>query len=720
MAAGLLFVDYTPDSATDDLTAPSSSQGRLAIRVGQSYEDALKEVCEYFEIDQAAHKCYFRQTHGDKKYAIGWSAFDQVEAGAHLELLVRPHAQKGPSRETSKATPTRRASPVRSPLPQQPPPPAQLPSSQQSVVVPATPEQTDDEQNEDDQVEDSDDEGGSAVKRALLGRVNEREEQSTPRAHFLVEDPSSPAVIASQERDRRRSPSPSPSNYGERVKLELNRQLKEQCDALDAAEEAKRAAQKAARLQQPSGQRSPSRWSVATDASFQVGVDESGDVAFVPRSPYLTTQPLDKGNARAVPVREAAADDDDGAEGGLVKPEPMSSQVPPLVSQAGDAFLTNAFIHPTTPSHLLKATSSAAEIFPAHWHDPVLYQEPFPSSIMDLQSAQAPVDPVDAFPFSAPHVASTSTAQHLGASTSSSGSTSASSAKPHRHKRKAAYLAPRSPAKRAHLDSSADENSTSTGTGTGSSSFRSYSGSVSAAHAAAGTGAHDRPVPLPSSSEAASSSGVVSAVSASPSKRPRPVEPRQTTLPFQPLPSPSGAQRILPSPAAASPARPRPSATQSRSSPSKSKSSKPRPSALPALVAIPPCSSRTAQRFRLFLRIPTLPLPPKFDGSPFRHVFTQAVSARTRTPKDDPLDLTLDHVVEDAVRWTDWKKEQLRFTFYRGEGPVGAGDRGEWESEEKRTRVWGSDARVIENTSLRELGCAPYGVVDVEYFPEGR
>ncbi|GAA5902352.1 hypothetical protein JCM6882_000508 [Rhodosporidiobolus microsporus] len=106
---------------------------------------------------------------------------------------------------------------------------------------------------------------------------------------------------------------------------------------------------------------------------------------------------------------------------------------------------------------------------------------------------------------------------------------------------------------------------------------------------------------------------------------------------------------------------------------------------------------RGSQRFKLFLRLPNWPRTEPNARTPLNDVYLRQVKARN----GDGFDLTLEHIFEDAELFTEWKREEMRFTFCPG--------------TEKETKVWGFDRELANFRSLREIGCENHQAIDIDW-----
>ncbi|BGP07183.1 hypothetical protein JCM10049v2_003014 [Rhodotorula toruloides] len=286
---GLLYIELATTPGTDEATR--HDRGGVVIRADQSYEAALREVQSSFRISETTYDCCFAQRppHRDKPFIVAPSAWELLPPGSHLEFVVTPKGQvkpvvdvpaiiklEDPSSSAEGAAAREASLPpstVRS----------QVASSQAtSFHAPATPSNTD-----DSDVEVSDSEDDSIALRGGLfgprpsGLAGEGEHGGDG---FQADDPRHNAA------QRARSASPSPSTLSSRngrIKADLRRRIEESEGEERVAESTSNQHDSSGSAQSRTLDGTPraSRTSADSEASFRVGLDANGNVAFVAPSP---------------------------------------------------------------------------------------------------------------------------------------------------------------------------------------------------------------------------------------------------------------------------------------------------------------------------------------------------------------------------------------------------------------------------------------------------
>ncbi|BGP47224.1 hypothetical protein JCM10450v2_003076 [Rhodotorula kratochvilovae] len=331
-----LFISADPEALKGTASA-HLAKNVVMIRADQPYAAALAEVRELYGLAEDAYTCSFiqHQPERNRSVIVAKSAWTFIEPNSDLELLVIPLVKLDKDKRTGDAE---RSSIARAMSPAAEPQLVQAASqAASSVVAPATPSNTD---HSDSEVSDSDDEGGIARAQQLSG--------SQRGAHV-----------------RDRSNTPSPSNRS--CKAALRQQIERaERDALPSSSPhadspiRQDQPQRFRTLTPPSQSLDPAllRFSVDSHSSFRIGLDDTGEVAFVPPSPIPLTASLPT-SAQAGPSRSAKGKerafspeqgqgDESQEEARPVKPEPRSSQPGPSFT----------FAPPAPPRVALKAHSS--------------------------------------------------------------------------------------------------------------------------------------------------------------------------------------------------------------------------------------------------------------------------------------------------------------------------------------------------------------------------
>ncbi|GAA6051228.1 hypothetical protein JCM3770_005881 [Rhodotorula araucariae] len=347
-----------PDALKGSLS-PHLAQNGVMIRADQSYEAALAEVREHYGLAEDAYACSFsqRQPERNRSVFIARSAWDFVEPNSDLELLVVPLVKTADSSSPAlypQGAPD--ASDGADPVP-----------VTSRVVAPATPGNTDHSESE---VSDSDEEGSAAraqrINEPAAAQVFSLHRQLVTTAAASAGPPRASTAAEVTIQAQERSATPSPSDRSCKAALHQHIEGAEQASEGSSSPRANSpnrhqdAPQRFLTLTPPTQTLDPAflRYSVESHSSFRIGLDDAGEVAFVPRSPVpfkaSLPAPAQAGPSRSAKGKERALspeqDQDDASqdEERPVKPEPRSSQ-------PGSSF---AFARPPSSRVALKPPSS--------------------------------------------------------------------------------------------------------------------------------------------------------------------------------------------------------------------------------------------------------------------------------------------------------------------------------------------------------------------------
>ncbi|GAA5984908.1 hypothetical protein JCM11641_003622 [Rhodosporidiobolus odoratus] len=698
---------------------------------------ALAEVRTHFDLLDDTLSCNFTQRFRGKSYIIAPSAWQEVEKEAELELVVvkkEPKVEAPPAvpvemiaRGARPPSPARRSGSVPSPPPQQPQPPSQPRSSQHSAIfVPATPEHTD---NSDEEISDSDE---------REARLSSDGYWPTPRQTFFVHPASSPV----SPRDRRRSPSPSPSNYPERAAAELLRVKKEEQEEVRATSALRRPRERQhAPIAGPSQPRpgqhlaaqtpkhrhyavdqtqshSPARPTSAQPPrpsppfdqdqglhpaqnqsarpSWAIGLDSTGEPAFVERSPGQATESvLDKGKGKAPPTPSpdpegTGADEEDG-ERTCMKPDSLSC--PDRQPSTASTFsYSSSSSEPAIPRLATTAVKlSASQPMPALARG---VAADAPSSLAGSSSTQA----------RSPQACAQATATEEVASRVDLTCS---------QKRRAPSASPPRPRKRAAIDSSSTTTAGQREISTpseGSHVSRSTPDNEDAAACTSSIATRSQEDTSTFSSSSSSFSlpfshpQLVAAASAAlalaPSSQPIAFASPRSSVSLKPpsasQPTPSSRSRTK---SPRKPLRPRPSAAVKLEQDRLAALARPRVSIV---------NVNASSRFRMWVRLTNWPIAP-FNTNrrimEFGPLYTRQIGPRGA---DGGLKMKISYVFEDAKKATLWEIKEMRFTFCPG--------------TDREKKVWGFDNVIANWKSLEEMGCRNGEAVDVDWveFDEDR
>ncbi|KPV77483.1 uncharacterized protein RHOBADRAFT_51330 [Rhodotorula graminis WP1] len=300
----VLFVELANPDAVDGTASAHLARNGVMIRADQSYEAALAEVRAHWRLKDDLYTCSFSQRRPGRPRPIfiAPSAWSLVDPTIDLELVVIPLNVKAEG--DRKQSPAERigSEPAEGNL--VPPTASQATSN---GVAPATPSNTDDS---DSEVSDSDAEVAPAPAQALDASAR------TPTTSIVEAVSPAPGPVAGPSglvhstpgtahgSDRDRSPTPSPSNRSAKAKL---RHLIEQAECAETRSSSPiPSARPRSRSSTPPSQplsRSSLEHSIESHASFRIGLDDGGNVAFVPPSPLPRGEPgpssRSKGKQRA-------------------------------------------------------------------------------------------------------------------------------------------------------------------------------------------------------------------------------------------------------------------------------------------------------------------------------------------------------------------------------------------------------------------------------------
>ncbi|BGP15226.1 hypothetical protein JCM10213_000822 [Rhodosporidiobolus nylandii] len=743
---GRLFVELADPAALGEQGTSSAALHGLAIRAGQSYEASLAEVRAHFDLPPFAYRVDFAESRRGKRYVVAPSAWDEIEPDSDLVLVVsRKEKQPGPAAQPEgRAEPAaQRSSSVGPPPPQQGRALQPRSSQQSEMVIPATPEHTD---NDDDTVSDSDNEANSALRRTGWG-IN-ADEEDTPRQKPCLPPVSSDPVDL--HRDRRRSPSPSPSNHGTELYVQEQWRIKSENAAADAAAAARRAIPPPPPLPvQP--QAGPSHPRPSSQLSSPPRA---------PRAPQPPRKAATRFNSKPPPTSTTSPSSAQ-RQAGPPSAQPVPAPSPPSPawnsafqpdtslgseSEASWACGLNSagefdFV-PRSPKRRLTALEKgkgravptptpepASTVAEAEAEEPAVKPEPCSSPVRSPQvgtssgstsrsfngasSVTVPTVPI------AQDKLSSSRAQsaHAGEAftnlqsgqggplrrchTQPSPTSSVAAAPPtsESRRRKEPTASPSRPGKRASL--------TSAGSPARTSPKFVLDVPVSSPRRATSSGSSS------TSARRQSDGGASTSTSESAPPSATLPSPTLTHSQIQDIASRAVQSASQPNPAASASAIPPAKNKRLRSSASfvsspnkKRKLSRNECAALAAAGERHPLPGTSSPRLKMYIRFPYWPVTPKNDdwykaGLTTRVEFVHSVSARGH---GDLAKLTLDGVFADAVEASGWKLQDMRFTLCSGTA--------------KETTVWGCDARRGGSRTLGELGCESGQAIEVEYVSE--
>ncbi|GAA5854093.1 hypothetical protein JCM9279_004380 [Rhodotorula babjevae] len=303
----LVVVELANPDAVQGAPSAHLAHNGVMIRADQPHEAALAEVRAHYGLKDDLYTCSFAQQRPGRPRPIfiAPSAWSLVDPSTDLQLFVVPLDVK-PENEVKQ-------SPAEGVIGESTQGDLVQPTASQATsngVAPATPSNTDDSEDSDE-VSDSDAEVAPAPAQAL-------DSSARPHLATLPEDASpaagpiaGPSGVArstpgtAHGSDRDRSPTPSPSNRSAKAKL---RHLIEQAEraAASSPSPVPSSARPRSRSSTPPSQpidRSTLEHSIESHASFRIGLDDGGNVAFVPPSPLPRCEPgpssRSKGKERA-------------------------------------------------------------------------------------------------------------------------------------------------------------------------------------------------------------------------------------------------------------------------------------------------------------------------------------------------------------------------------------------------------------------------------------
>ncbi|GAA5889496.1 hypothetical protein JCM8208_001043 [Rhodotorula glutinis] len=301
----VLFVELANPDAVEGTASAHLAHNGVMIRADQSYEAALAEVRAHYGLKDDLYTCSFSQRRPGRPRPIfiAPSAWSLVDPSIDLELFVIPLNVKTEAGLKQSPPEGVASEPTQGDV--VPPTASQATSN---GIAPATPSNTDDS---DSEVSDSDAEAAPTPAQAL--DTSARTPSTTLAKHVSpVPGPvAGPSGIArstpgtAHGSDRDRSPTPSPSNRSAKAKL---RHLIEQAERAEShtSSPIPSSARPRSRSSTPPSQpmnRSSLEHSIESHASFRIGLDDGGNVAFVPPSPLPRGEPgpssRSKGKQRA-------------------------------------------------------------------------------------------------------------------------------------------------------------------------------------------------------------------------------------------------------------------------------------------------------------------------------------------------------------------------------------------------------------------------------------
>ncbi|GJN89725.1 hypothetical protein Rhopal_002713-T1 [Rhodotorula paludigena] len=389
-APGLLAVSLADPAALAGTVSLEVAESGILIGAGQSYEAALHEVKAHFRLNETGYTCAFSQRIASRgrTFIIAPSAWERLAPETDLELVVFSAPAKAGVSDCG--TYAAHVGPVSPPVALVEPHLASQQSLSQAAssgVAPATPSNTDDSS---DEISDSDVEVGPARSQRL------DQPSPAPRPEQIHEAmPQSTSTFRSRTSTPNRSGSPSPSNRSSDFKAFLRQQIQQ-----DEAAPAEATSHQSTSYQRYEQQRSPSppsqmldpavlRYSVDSHASFRIGLDDGGNVAFVPPSPAQRSATIAHNASQAVAGSshsgkgkqrarsQSPQDADDEVDVAFqIKSEPQSSQDGALQSRAlpvsprtalkprssglVDASFSTALSRDSSESHVTAGTTSSA------------------------------------------------------------------------------------------------------------------------------------------------------------------------------------------------------------------------------------------------------------------------------------------------------------------------------------------------------------------------